>query len=292
MFGAIIGDLAGSIYEFGQIKEVSSVQVKNTIESDAFISDDSILTIAIADAILNKKDYGQTLREWALKYENHKPDFKPYFKTIFSPGFTKWAKETDVGTSAGNGAMMRVSPVGYLFDSEEDVIKNAKLATIPSHNSEDAVVGATLVALIIFYARNGMKKEDIINKLNIKINTPNITKFNMTCNDTVDVCLYSLFNSNSFEESIKLAISFGGDTDTNACIVGSMAEAMFGLPKKLKQQMMKKIPDDFKPIIKKFEERIKKNKNNQAEAPSIWWSFSIYSKIFLFMFANIFESII
>lgn len=271
MFGAIIGDLAGSIYEFGQIKTVSPIQMKKTIEDSAFISDDSILTIAIADAILNKKDYADSLREWALKYSNFKPNVQPYFQTIFSPGFTKWAHGTEVGTSSGNGAMMRVSPVGHLFDTEQEVIENARLATVPSHNSEDAVIAATLVALIIFYSRKGMSKEEIIKKLDIKLNKPNITKFNMTCNDTVDVCLYSLFNSNSYEESLRLALSFGGDTDTNACIVGSMAEAMFGVPEKLKKQALKKVPEDFIPIINQFCERTNKNiqPNKTTEVPSV-----------------------
>ena len=141
--------------------------------------------------------------------------------------------------------MMRVSPVGYLFNTEEDVIKNSYLATTPSHNSKDAINAAQIIALIIFYARNGMTKQDIINKLNLKIVKPNLNKFNYTCSDTIDLCLYSFFNSNSFEDSIRLAISFGGDTDTNACIVGSMAEAMFGISKELKEKanLSKQISD-------------------------------------------------
>ena len=265
MYGAIIGDLAGSIYEFDQIKTVSPVVIKNVIEHESFISDDSILTIAIADAILNKKDYGDSLREWARKYIDHLPNHKPYFKTMFSPGFTNWALGDEQGTSKGNGAMMRVSPVGFLFDTEEDVIKNARLATIPSHNTEDSVIAATPVSLIIFYARTGMKKDDIIKKFNIELKEPNIEKFNFTCEATVDVCLYSLFKSNSFEEAIRLAISFGGDTDTNACIVGSMAEAMFGIPEKLKEQMMPHLPLDFLSVLADYENHIKSKKGSEPE---------------------------
>ena len=265
MYGAIIGDLAGSIYEFGQIKQISPVEINNVIEPESFVSDDSILTMAIADAILNKKDYAESLREWGKKYIDHHPNHKPYFKTVFSPGFTNWILGNGKGTSAGNGAMMRISPVGYLFETEEDVIKNARLATITSHNNEDAVIAATLVSLIIFYARNGMKKEDIIKNLNIDIREPKIEKFNYTCADTVDVCLYSLFTSNSFEEAIKTTISFGGDTDTNACIVGSMAEAMYGIPEKLKQDMMPHLPLDFLSVLADYENYIK---NKNAAQPS------------------------
>lgn len=251
MYGAIIGDLAGSIYEYNQIKEVKKVKINKMIEDDAFISDDTILTVAILDAIISKEDYKKKLKEYALKYINYLPKHKPYFKTVFSPGFTKWVKEDFEGISSGNGAMMRVSSVGYLFDSEEEVIENARLATIPSHNDEMAIKCATMVALIIFYSRKGYLKEEIIRKLNLKIKEPVIEKFNYTCKDTIDVCLYSLFSSNDFEESIKLAISFGGDTDTNACIVGSMAEAMYGIEENLIKQARAKLPNEFRNILDK-----------------------------------------
>ena len=94
-------------------------------------------------------------------------------------------------------------------------------------------------------------------KLNINYVKPIITKFNYTCEDTINVCLYSFFESNSFEESIRLVISFGGDTDTNACIVGSMAEAFYGIPDSLKQQALNKMPDNFKIIIENFYKTIK-----------------------------------
>lgn len=251
MLGAIIGDLAGSIYEFDQLTQHSKVKIKSIIEDNSFFSDDTILTVAIADAIINNKTYETTLKEYAIKYGNKIPQNIPYFKTMFSPGFTEWAKGNYQGQSSGNGAMMRVSPVGYLFNTEEDVIKNSYLATTPSHNSKDAINAAQIIALIIFYARNGMTKQDIINKLNLKIVKPNLNEFNYTCSDTIDLCLYSFFNSNSFEDSIRLAISFGGDTDTNACIVGSMAEAMFGISKELKEKALAKLPTEFVEILNK-----------------------------------------
>ena len=181
MLGAIIGDLAGSIYEFEQINNFHPVKINNIIEDNSFFSDDTILTIAIADAILNNVNYETKLKEYALVYDNKIPKDIPYFKTMFSPGFTKWSKSNFQGDSIGNGAMMRISPVGYLFNTEEDVIKNARLATIPSHNSKIAIESATTVALIIFYARLGLSKQEIISKLNLKIKKPKITKFNYTC---------------------------------------------------------------------------------------------------------------
>lgn len=251
MIGAIIGDLAGSIYEFGQFKKLEPVKIKNIIEENSFISDDTILTVAIADAILNKKPYEERLKYYAKKYGNMIPKNIPYFKTMFSQGFTKWANSNEQGTSQGNGAMMRISPVGYLFDRESDVIENARLATIPSHNSPEAIKCASIIALIIFYARKGYAKDEILDKLNVHIKKPRLERANYTCGETIDVCLYSLFNSNSFEESIKKVLSFGGDTDTNACIVGSMAEAMFGIPEALKEKARAKLPQEFKEIIDK-----------------------------------------
>lgn len=257
MLGAIIGDLAGSMYEYEQINNFHQVKINNLIEKSSFFSDDTILTVAIADAILNNKSYEQKLKEYVIKFDNLIPKNTPYFKTMFSPGFTKWAKGNFQGISSGNGAMMRISPVGFLFSTEEDVIKNSYLATIPSHNTEDAISCAKTVSLIIFYARQGLSKQEIINKLNLKIKKPNITEINYTCANTIDLCLYSLFNSNSFEESIRIAISFGGDTDTNACIVGSMAEAMFGIDDKLKNKALAKLPTEFKKIIKDFYKSVK-----------------------------------
>lgn len=252
MLGAIIGDLAGSIYEFEQVRKHSNVDIKNIIEDDAFISDDSILTVAIADAILNKKDYGKTLKEYTLKYAMQIPKSIPYFQTMFSPNFLKWAQGNAEGKSIGNGAMMRVSPVGNLFETEDEVIKNARLCTIPSHNSDEAINNATIVARIIFLARKGYSKNDIIKKLNLDLKKPNVTKFNLACSDTIDICLYSLFTSNSFSEAIKKSIYFGGDTDTNACIVGSMAEPMFGIDPALKNKALSKLPPEFVQIVEQF----------------------------------------
>ncbi len=264
MLGAIIGDLAGSVYEFNQINKACPIKIDRIIEEKAFFSDDTILTVAIADAIMSGESYEKKLKEYGLKYVDYIPKDVPYFEKMFSPGFCKWLNsEVGVqGQSQGNGAMMRISPVGEFFESEEEVLKNAKLATIPSHNSEIAIKCASTIALIIFYARKGKSKEEIIKKLNLKIKKPKIDKFNYFCEDTIDVCLYSVFKANSFEESMKIALSFGGDTDTNACIVGGMAEAFYGLPASLKKEALNRLPDEFVEIIEKFEAKTNENIDN------------------------------
>lgn len=245
MWGAVIGDLAGSIYEFEQFKKVSSIKVNDIILENSFYSDDTILTIAILDALLHDKNYEFYLKKYAQEYQYYQPSYQPYFKSAFSPGFMKWANGNDIGTSTGNGAMMRISAIGYLCNSEEEIIKNVASATIPSHNSTEAIDSATLIAKIIYFARRGYTKEEIISKLNIKYSYIPFQKFNMTCSETINNCLYALFHTNSFEEAIQTVISYGGDTDTNACIVGSMAEALYGINHHLIEQAKQKIPVSF-----------------------------------------------
>lgn len=251
MLGAIYGDKAGSIYEYSQIKGIKPVDSKELITEQSFYSDDTIETIAIMDAIVNNRDYGETLKEYILNYENYRPNFEPYFKTSFSPGTIKWAKGLGRNNSIGNGALMRISPVGYLFDSEEDVIENAKLATIPSHNSNEAIDSATTVALMIYYFRKGLTKEEVFKKLRIYTEYKPFVKFNTTCYETLNNCLYALYNSNSFEDSIRKTLLMGGDTDTNCCIVGSISEALYGMNSEEINLARKDLPDEFIKVLNK-----------------------------------------
>ncbi|MBR6504517.1 MAG: ADP-ribosylglycohydrolase family protein [Clostridia bacterium] len=251
MWGAVIGDLAGSIYEYEQTSEVKSIKTDKIIPDNAFFSDDTILTIAILEAIQTDRNYEAHLKKYGNLYKAYKPNHKPYFKTSFSPGFTKWCESNEIGISIGNGAMMRISPVGFLFDNESEVKENAFLATVPSHNSKEAIVYSTLIALIIYHARNNMPKDEILKKLNIELKYKPFEKFNYTCSQTFDNCVFAAFNSESFEESICKVLSYGGDTDTNACIVGSMAEALYGIEPELIEKAKEYIPDEFTKILDK-----------------------------------------
>ena len=251
MYGAIIGDLAGSIYEYDQINNIHSINMQNIIEDNSFYSDDTILTIAILDAIKNNKDYDYYLRKYIQTYKDYKPDFKPYFKTSFSPNIIKWSKSNIIGISHGNGALMRISPVGYMFDKEEDVIENAKLATIPSHNSKEAIDSATTISLIIYYLRKGKTIKEIFERLKLKNEYIPFKRFNTTCEETINNCLYALYNSNSFEDAIRKTLLMGGDTDTNCAIVGSMAESLYGIDYKLIEKANEKLPEEFVKILNK-----------------------------------------
>ena len=253
MLGAIYGDKAGSIYEYNQTKKITPIYPDKLITNDSFYSDDTIETISLIDAITSNKDYEDTLREYILKNKNYKPNYTPYFEKPFSPNTMKWAKGIGNSNSTGNGAMMRISPVGYLFNTEEDVIKNTKEATVPSHNSKEAIKSATTIALIIYYFRQGLTKEEVFRKLNLKVKYKPFEKFNMTCHETLDNCLYALYKSNSFEDAIRKTLSMGGDTDTNACIVGSMAEALYGMTEIQKKEAQENLPKEYVKILKRVE---------------------------------------
>ena len=251
MLGAIYGDKAGSIYEFEQLKEITSINPKELILPNSFYSDDTIETIAVIDAIINNKDYEQTLRKYILDNIDYKPNFKPYFKNPFSPGTIKWAKGIGRNNSIGNGAMMRISPVGFLFNSENEVIENARLVTILSHNSAEAIESATIIALMIYYFRNGLTKEEVFRKLNLLVKYEPFKKFNMTCKETLNNCLYAIYNSTSFEDSIRKTLLMGGDTDTNCCIVGSVAESLYGMSEVQKKDAISGLPNEYQKVLKR-----------------------------------------
>ena len=256
MYGAIIGDLAGSIYEYDQLKSIHSIMMSNVIEDNSFFSDDTILTIAITDAILNNKDYDYYLRKYINDYQDYKPNFFPYFDSAFSPNLVKWSKSNNIGKSKGNGALMRISPVGYMFDKEEEVIKNARYATIPTHNTKSAIDAATNIALIIFYLRKGLSKEEIFEKLNINNNYSHFRKFNKTCEETLNNCLYTFYMSSNYKDAIERTLLMGGDTDTNCTIVGSIAEALYNIDDELIEQANNKLPESFVKILSRARRNI------------------------------------
>ena len=270
MLGAIIGDLAGSIYEYDEFKSnkvnldrrKEVLNKDNLIEKDSFYSDDTILTIAILDAILDGKSYEETLREYGLKYYQDVPDTKAnHFKYMFSPDFIRWCKGKTEGKSIGNGALMRVSPIGYLFNDLDTIYEETEKATIPSHDSSLAVVSAKTLNNLIYLERKGYSKVDLIKRFystwlsldKIRL----INKFDSSCL-VFDKCLAAFFESNSFEDAVRKAVSLGGDTDTIGAITGSIAEAYYGVPDELKNQALEKLPNDFVLKLNEGYQKVKK----------------------------------
>lgn len=175
MLGAIIGDIAGTKFEYQEFldsrKGILNINRRRSIlnpdikliTSESFISDDTMLTIAIAEAILYKRDYRDVLKQYGRNFGNTLNERKNFFKSPFSPTFVKWSNSDSLenGTSQGNGAAMRVSPVAYLFDDLKTIQAEARKTAIPSHNSVQAIKGAECLASTIFLARQKISKDEI-----------------------------------------------------------------------------------------------------------------------------------
>lgn len=278
MLGGIIGDVVGSIYEVKEIEYHTKKLIRpfnerikvldnkiSLLSEECSYTDDSVLLCAIADAILNEGDYEKYLRFYGMNEINL--GFDKYGRSRFGKGFVEWLKHIKEGNSYGNGSAMRISSVGYLFDSEEDIYKHSRLATIPSHNHEEAISGATAVALSIYLLRHNYTKEqlklEIENKFkyNLDFNLNELQhnySFTSRCSETVPYAIYCFLISNSFEDAIRKSISIGGDSDTIACIAGSIAEAYYEIPKNLINEIIPYIPLYMDSVINKFYEKINK----------------------------------
>ena len=138
-----------------------------------------------------------------------------------------------------------------VYNKEEEVIENARLVTIPSHNSAEAIESAIIIALMIYYFRNGLTKEEVFRKLNLLVKYEPFKKFNMTCKETLNNCLYAIYNSTSFEDSIRKTLLMGGDTDTNCCIVGSVAESLYGMSEVQKKGAISGLPNEYQKVLKR-----------------------------------------
>lgn len=251
MLGAIYGDKAGSIYEYEQVEEVHPIEPSTLITKDSFYTDDTILTMAIMDSILNNTSYEENIRKYILDNIDYKPDIQPYFKHPFSPNMINWAKGTKLGNSKGNGALMRISPVAHLFSSLGEVSINSQLATIPTHNTTEALEYAKKLAMMIFLFKKGYPVDEVFDMLKIEPVYKPFEKFNVTCSETFNNCMYAVKESRTFTGAIRRILSMGGDTDTNCAIVGSVAEPLFGMKDKQKDDAAKNLPNSYKKLLRK-----------------------------------------
>ena len=182
-----------------------------------------------------------------------------YGRSRFGKGFVEWVNSNTQGTSYGNGASMRISPVGFLFNTLEEVKQETYKATIPSHNHQESILCAEAVATSIFLLRNGISKEELKeyienNYFKLDYDLEKLRrnyKFSSKSIDSVPQAIYAFLESNSFEETIRNAISIGGDTDTIACIAGSLAESYYGIPENLLEQVKPYLKDYMKELLEK-----------------------------------------
>ena len=224
MIGAIAGDIIGSVFEFSPIKTTEFP----LFSADSTFTDDSILTIAVADCILNAKDYAHTIKEYGRSY--------PYGG--YGGRFRDWLSSDSYEpyNSFGNGSAMRVSPVGFVFDSLEQTLGEAKKSAEVTHNHLEGIKGAQAVASAIFLARQGKSKEDIQGyventfKYDLSQKLDDIRpdyRFDETCQGSVPQSIIAFLESEDYEDAIRKSISLGGDSDTMACIAGGIAEAYY-----------------------------------------------------------------
>ncbi len=225
MIGALAGDIIGSVYEWNNIK----TKEFPLFREDCFFTDDSILTVALADTILTGTPYAENLKEFARLYPGGG----------YGGSFRAWAFSGDDRpyNSWGNGAAMRISPAGWAYRDLETVRKKAKEFTGITHNHPEGIKGGQAMAAAVFLARSGEPKTAIRKYVEEEFGydlgrtvdeiRPDYT-FNESCQGTVPEALIAFLESSDFEDAIRTAVSLGGDTDTLACITGAVAEAFYG----------------------------------------------------------------
>ena len=267
MLGAIIGDTVGSVYEFHNIKTTDFP----LFSPKCNYTDDSIMTVAVANWLLTDPQHGMDTLEasflgFAKKY--------PCPMGGYGHGFYRWLFEPDsMGVedgrhpynSFGNGAAMRCSANGWMFDTLEETEHVAGLSAAITHNHPEGIKGAQSTAAAIFMARNGKSKEEIRDYISTRYGynlnrtcdeSRPVYDWDSSCQGTVPEAMVAFFDSTDFESAIRLAVSLGGDSDTLACITGGIAEAFYKIiPDGISLKIWQLIPDDFKAILKEMEQR-------------------------------------
>lgn len=252
MLGAIAGDIIGSVYEY----EWNNIKTKKfqLFSPKAFFTDDSVLTIALADAILRGNDYGETMRQYYRRYPG----------AGYGGMFHRWAANPGSGpyNSWGNGSAMRVSPVGHAFDTLEEVLSKAEHYAAFTHNHVEGIKGAQATAGAIFLARTGTSKPEIRTFVvegfgyDLSQSLDQIRPhyhFDESCQGTVPQAITAFLESVDFEDAIRNAVSLGGDSDTLTCITGSIAEAFYGgVPAPIREKAMGILDEELREIVERF----------------------------------------
>lgn len=245
MLGAIIGDIIGSRFEFNNTKQYDF----ELFTDECSYTDDTICTVAIAEALLTGGDYKDSLVKWCKKYPNPMGSYGGSFaQWINSPVQLPYY-------SFGNGAAMRVSPVAWACGIAGDVLSEAIATANVTHNHPEGIKGAMATALAVFYLRTTKRKDvaDVVEGMFYDI-TAKYQRgvFDETCQGTVPVALRIIKDSKDFEDAIRLAMVWGGDSDTLGAIVGAMAEALYGIPVEIQRKAKSYLPADMKKVLDKF----------------------------------------
>lgn len=256
MLGAICGDIIGSPYEFGGMKDYDF----DLFVDKNHLTDDSFMTAAVAEAIMSCDDLDVLDKECVRAYRKF---FKLHPDVGYGGMFKKWADSdtTRYLMSWGNGAAMRVTPVGWLFNCEEDVVAAATKTALPTHGSPESIRGARAIALCVFLTRKGYSKEELKEKIETDyyydLNEPISSirewyKFEVSCQASVPVAIRAYLDSVDFEDAIRLAVSVGGDSDTIGAMTGSIAEAAYGIPNSIESKVLSMLSDDVMDTYRTF----------------------------------------
>ena len=242
MYGVAIGDLLGSKYEFNNIKTKDF----ELFQPDMFVTDDTVMTCAVIETLLDGVEPVESFLKW----------YRRYPRESYGGGFRNWLENRGSykSRSCGNGSAMRVSPVGWLAKTKEEVVSNSRLVTWNSHFNPDGFRGAEATAMMVFWAKSGMKKKDMEENfkglyynehidLNKVRNDP--TYWGELCYNTVPQAMECFFSSENFEDCIRNCISIGGDSDTIGAIAGGVAEAYYGVPEDFLEKLYDYLPDDI-----------------------------------------------
>ena len=258
MLGAIIGDIVGSRWEFDPTNDYDF----EWLSSENGFTDDTICTVAVADALLKGRVFGESIHKWCNRY--------PHPMGGYGGRFAQWVLSDNPlpYNSFGNGAAMRVSPVAHWYDTLDEVLDAAAATALPSHNHDEGIKGAQTVAMAIFKALQfGQEAPEHIDEIltecvefsgyDINIRKEDvINRFDETCQGTVPVALWIIGESDSFEDAVRKAVSLGADADTLGAIVGSIAEAIWGIPEELKHGVMNYLTDEMKEVVEHFYEQV------------------------------------
>lgn len=257
LYGAIAGDMIGSDREF--LNPPIKTKEFPLFTSESQYTDDSIMTCAIAHAILNNGDYGEFMHYIGSTYlHNHEIGWGHHFFL--------WLTSTNPKpyNSFGNGSAMRVSSVGWAFDSIDDVLKEAEKTALPTHNHPEGIKGAQATALAVFLARKGADnseiKSEIVSRFGYDLERTvdsirSVYHFDVTCQGSVPESIICFLEANSYEDAVRNAVSLGGDTDTQGAITGSIAEARWGVPYFIKEEVDKRLDDKLLSIVRQFNEK-------------------------------------
>lgn len=247
IIGAVCGDILGSAYEWESVKNLDLP----LCTGDDVFTDDTVCTIAVADAILNKKPMGETLQEWCRRY--------PY--AGYGGSFRRWIRNENPQpyNSWGNGAAMRVSAAGTLATSLEEALELAELSAEVTHNHPEGIKGAKAVAAAIYLAKDGATKNEIKNYIEENFGydlgrdyreiQPGYS-FDVSCMGSVPESIICFLAASSYEDTVRYAIAMGGDADTMAAIAGSIAAAYYReIPKKILLHCEERLPREMKDVV-------------------------------------------